>query len=349
MIKLYALVFCSSFFACAFAIPAMSVVAHRIGLVDKPGGRKRHQGVVPLVGGIAIFFCILCAAALGLHVDTPLLLSLGALLILGIYDDLFDMAGMKKLFVQIGICIFLVVQTGVHIRSLGTLSGNVELLLGDFGIALTIIAMVGLVNAMNMVDGLDGLAGGLSIMALLHLVVAMYLIDRPVSTEDVQLIIVVCGALAAFLIYNLGPTKHKIFLGDSGAMLLGLFLAYIVIKASQTQPLTSTLPTSLVAWIVALPVFETLSLMARRIRTGRSPFSPDRNHLHHLMIDNGFSPLHSLLLILALAGTIFWTGFSISRYGGLISGLIFVMMPMAYYLVIIYPLKMRLRKSEPQQ
>ena len=345
MVKLSALIYCATFFACALAIPALSFVARRMGLVDKPGGRKRHQGAVPLVGGIVIFLSILCAATCGLQVDLALLLSLGGLLLIGIYDDLFDMARMKKLMAQIGISIFLVAATGVHIRSLGTLPGNVELLLGDVGFALTIIAMVGLVNAINMVDGLDGLAGGLSIMALFHLVLAMYLINRPVSAADLMLIIVVCGALTAFLIFNLMPMRHKIFLGDAGAMLLGLFLAYFVIKASQTQPLTSTLPTSVVAWIVALPVIETLSLMARRMRMGRSPFSPDRNHLHHLLIDNGLSPRLALLVMLVLADIIFWSGFAISRFGGLTSGLIFIIMPLVYYAIVIYPLKRRLQDS----
>ena len=141
------------------------------------------------------------------------------------------------------------------------------------------------------------------------------------------------------------PVHKKIFLGDAGAMMLGLLLAYLLIKVSQMQPLTSTLPTSLVAWIVALPVFETLTLMAMRIRLGRSAFSPDRNHLHHLLIDNGLSPRNTLLAILAIADILFWSGFAISQRGGLIAGLIFIIMPLGYYVSIIYPLKLRLRNA----
>lgn len=334
MITHSVLVFCASLFVCALVTPALSVIARRVGLVDRPGGRKRHQGAVPLTGGIAIFLSISCAAAFGVQVDIPLLLSLGGLLLVGIYDDLFDMAWMKKLLAQIGICIFLMTATGVHIRSLGTLPGDVELLLGDVGYALTILAMVGLINAINMIDGLDGLAGGVSILALFHLVLAMHLIDRPMSAADLTLIIALCGALTAFLVFNLTQGHGKIFLGDAGAMMLGLFLAYFLIKASQTQPLTSTLPTSLVAWIVALPVFETLTLMVRRILAGRSPFAPDRNHLHHLLLDCGCSKYVSLVIAIVLSLALTWTGYALSSLGGTIAGAAFLGSIAIYYLAI---------------
>ena len=334
MITHSVLVFCASLFVCALVTPALSVIARRVGLVDRPGGRKRHQGAVPLTGGIAIFLSISCAAAFGVQVDLPLLLSLGGLLLIGIYDDLFDMAWMKKLLVQIGICIFLMTATGVHIRSLGTLPGDVELLLGDVGYALTILAIVGLINAINMIDGLDGLAGGVSILALFHLVLAMHLIDRPMSAADLTLIIALCGALTAFLVFNLTQGHGKVFLGDAGAMMLGLFLAYFLIKASQTQPLTSTLSTSLVVWIVALPVFETLTLMVRRILAGRSPFAPDRNHLHHLLLDCGYSKYDSLVIAIILSLALTWTGVALSSLGGTISGTAFLGSIAIYYLAI---------------
>ena len=230
------------------------------------------------------------------------------------------MAPAKKLMAQVGICVFLTTTTGVKIKSLGTLPGGVELILSHFSIVLTVFAMVGLVNAINMIDGIDGLAGGLCIMTLLHLVLAMHLINRPISSSDLTVIIAACGALAAFLIFNNMPTKFKIFLGDSGSMMLGLFLAYFLIKTSQTRPLASTLPTTMVAWIVALPYFETLSLIVRRMSVGRSPFSPDREHLHYLLIDNGHSARRATLVILSLASIVFWSGFAISRFDGLISG-----------------------------
>ena len=345
MINIVSMSFCLGFFVCFLAIPALSVVARRIGLVDKPGGRKQHEGAVPLVGGIAIFFSILLTAAFSAQINTSLLFSLGALLIIGIYDDFFDMPPVKKLMAQVGICVFLTTTTGVKIKSLGTLPGGVELILSHFGLVLTIIAMVGLVNAINMIDGIDGLAGGLCIMTLLHLVLAMHLINRLISSSDLTVITAATGALAAFLVFNNMPTKYKIFLGDSGSMMLGLFLAYFLIKTSQTRPLALTLPTAMVAWIVALPYFETLSLIVRRMSLGRSPFSPDREHLHYLLIDNGLSARRATLLILSLASIIFWSGFAISRFDGLISGLIFAIMPLFYYALIIHPLKNRLQKK----
>ena len=103
MIKLSALIFCATLFACALAILAQLFVARRMGLIDKPGGHKRHQEAVPLLVGFAIFLNILCAAAFGLQVDLPLLFSPGALLLVSIYDDLFDTARIRNLLPQIGI------------------------------------------------------------------------------------------------------------------------------------------------------------------------------------------------------------------------------------------------------
>ena len=261
--------------------------------------------------------------------------GMGLLVVLGVIDDKLDMPASAKMAGQVGACLIVCVPGETVIRSLGTLPGGNELLLGSLALPLTVIALVGLINAINMIDGLDGLAGGLSILALGHLILAMHLIGKPLDGRQLLDISIILAALAAFLLFNLGLVPgRKIFLGDAGSMMLGLFIGYQLIDASQREPLTDTLPTSLVPWMVALPVFDTLRLIFSRLRNGRSPLSPDRTHLHHLLLDKGQSPRWSLMVILIAAGLLFWLGVVISAISSLTSGLLFIFLLGLYMLSI---------------
>ena len=310
---------------CFIACLALMPLARRTGLVDRPAGRKQHDGNIPLVGGICIFLVFCVATAAQQSVDWPLLAALLLLISLGILDDKYDIPALWKLGGQIMAALIVCLGSGVIVNSLGTLPSGNELLLGVLAMPMTVIALVGLVNAMNMIDGIDGLAGGLALLALAHLVIAMQLIGKPVDPANLAQTLIICGALSGFLILNLGLIpRRKVFLGDAGSMMLGLFIGVQLIEASQRQPLTGTLPTSLVPWMVAVPVIDTLRLIFTRLRQGRSPLSPDRTHLHHILLDNGLSPRLTLLAILALADILFWGGFTLSRWGGLLSGIVFI-------------------------
>jgi UDP-N-acetylmuramyl pentapeptide phosphotransferase/UDP-N-acetylglucosamine-1-phosphate transferase len=145
-------------------------------------------------------------------------------------------------------------------------------------------------------------------------------------------VIVFGAAIMGFFLLNIGLIKNqKVFLGDTGSMTLGLFLAYHLIMASQRQPLTDTLPTSLVPWMVALPVVDTLTLIYRRLRQGLSPMAPDRTHLHHLLMDTGLSARATLIVMLIMADVLFWSGFVLSQFGGLVAGAVFPLLPLFYY------------------
>lgn len=324
----------------ALASLAVSVVfsllftplARRLGLVDKPGGRKTHTGNIPLLGGVVIFTTFCAVSAYLSTLNVALISAMGLLLALGLYDDRYDLPAIYKLLGQIGAAFIVVVVGDVHLVSLGSLPGGRELLLGIWGYPLTLIAIVGLINALNMSDGIDGLAAGLTLLALAHLVMAMRLIGQPLS-EPVLLELVLFGsAVLGFLLLNMGLVKkRKVFLGDTGSMILGLFLAYHLILASQREPIVDTLPTSLVPWMVALPVIDTLTLIYRRMRQGLSPMAPDRLHLHHLLMDTGLSARVTLIIMLGLADVLFWSGFALSKVNGLLSGFVFIVLPVLYY------------------
>ena len=299
----------------------LTPLARHVGLVDRPNERKQHEGHVPLVGGIAIF---LTYAAVNFYLATPnnaLLLATGLLICLGIIDDKVDLSAWIKLAGQTAAALIIVAFGGAIITSLGTLPGGRELLLGPFALPISVIAVVGLINAFNMIDGIDGLAGGLTVVALGNLMLAMHLIGKPLNTVAILEIAIFCGAVCGYLVLNLGFIhSRKIFLGDAGSMMLGLFVAFHLIDASQRQPLTDTLPTSLVPWMVAVPVIDTLRLIFTRARQGRSPLSPDRTHLHHIFLDKGLSPRLALITMLVLAEVLFWGGFFIGRWESLAAG-----------------------------
>jgi undecaprenyl-phosphate alpha-N-acetylglucosaminyl 1-phosphatetransferase len=310
----------------------LNPLAARLGLVDRPGGRKTHTGDIPLLGGVVIFITFTSVSAYLSALNAPLITAMALLLVLGLYDDRYDLKPTFKLLGQVGAALIIMFAGDIHIASLGSLSGGRELLLGIWGYPLTLVAIVGLINALNMSDGIDGLAASLTLLALAHLVMAMQLIGRPLGGDVLMEVIVFGAAIMGFFLLNIGLIKNqKVFLGDTGSMILGLFLAYHLIMASQRQPLTDTLPTSLVPWMVALPVVDTLTLIYRRLRQGLSPMAPDRTHLHHLLMDTGLSARATLIVMLIMADVLFWSGFALSQFGGLVAGFIFVAVPFFYY------------------
>ena len=245
----------------------LTPLARHVGLVDRPNERKQHEGT-RAARWRHCNFPNLCRHR-DFYLATPnnaLLLAMGLLICLGIIDDKVDLSAWIKLG-QTGAALIIVIFGDAIITSLGTLPGGRELLLGPLALPVSVIAVVGLINAFNMIDGIDGLAGGLTVVALGNLMLAMHFIGKPLNTVSIMEIAIFCGAVSGYLVLNLGfiPSR-KVFLGDAGSMMLGLFVAFHLIDASQRQPLTDTLPTSLVPWMVAVPVLDTIRLIFIRLK-----------------------------------------------------------------------------------
>jgi UDP-GlcNAc:undecaprenyl-phosphate GlcNAc-1-phosphate transferase len=183
----------------------------------------------------------------------------------------------------------------VYIHTLGRIFGH-EVTLGWIGVPLTVVAVIGLVNAFNMMDGIDGLAGSLELVSI----AAIILFADPSPLHGViALLVVLAAASLPYLVANQGFMGGKIFLGDAGSMLIGYLLAWALISMSQT-PGTQLSPVN-VLWCVALPVFDTFAVMYRRMRQGRSPFKPDRGHIHHILLGLGLAPRATLAVLILLA------------------------------------------------
>ncbi|MFP4182300.1 MAG: hypothetical protein ACLFTX_06870 [Thiohalospira sp.] len=282
-------------------ILALDEPARELGLVDRPGGRKKHAEPVPLIGGLAV---VIAFAGGVLLVDGPLrdhaalFAGLGLLLITGLVDDAQDMRSTTKLMLQFVAAALVVGWGGLVITDLGVFVPGERLELSAWAIPLTLFALVGFINALNMMDGADGLAGGVSLAMLGWLVVAATLSGLPVTTAVAATL---AAAVAGFLLFNMrhpGRPRAAVFLGDAGSMALGLGIAWLALEVL-TAPGRAVSPAG-IAWVLALPAVDTLSLMIRRMLKGQSPFRADREHLHHIFLRAGYTVGETSALLLFL-------------------------------------------------
>lgn len=276
-------------------------LALRLGLSDVPGGRKSHEGNIPLLGGIGIF-CGLFFALLTLNISLSpyrcFIATSALLMITGVLDDFHELTPRSRLLIQV-FAGFLMIWWGKNsLTSIGNLLNLGDIKLGYFAIPLTLIAVVAIINAVNMTDGVDGLAGTTSFIELFYL---GWLCHHAGFMADKLIIVIALFSLSAFLFFNF-PYKSpaKVFLGDSGSMMLGCILVWFCISLSQASHYAA--PPVVFLWIMALPIFEISSVVLRRILKGLSPFKPDRAHLHYYLLSKNFSSLQVTVIMGIAAG-----------------------------------------------
>ncbi|MCE8027022.1 MraY family glycosyltransferase [Billgrantia aerodenitrificans] len=283
--------------------------AAAVGLADKPGGRKQHDGVVPLTGGLGVFIGFLLVQPL-LPVEQsgfgPLFAGMALLVACGVIDDARDMRSTVKLGVQLVAAVLMVVWGGQVVSLLGEFPMVGELRLGWLAVPVTVVAVAGLINAVNMMDGIDGLAGG-TVLVMLTWLGIIAAVQGQVSLLVV--IVSLAAAVVGFLFFNMRHPWRKrasVFMGDAGSMALGFAIAWFVIELSQQD--AAVISPVAYGWILVMPVMDTLSLMIRRIRKGRSPFSADRDHLHHIFLRAGFSPGSATVALMMISAALGMVG-----------------------------------------
>lgn len=301
MIPFIVLLFFIAFVVVALVMPLASRFALRLGLVDQPGGRKRHEGAVPLVGGLVVFpvFMVVAGfAGVDWTVYVPFFLGLMLLLVVGALDDKSSVPAKTKFAVQFFAAILVVIPGQAQVVVLGDLFGFGRFGLNFLSVPFSVVATVLLINAVNLMDGLDGLAGGKGFIILLWLAVVCLMQG---AFEAVLPVVALMGALGGFLLYNMRhPLRAKadVFLGDSGSLALGLSLAWFSIwMAKGEQPLVEPIS---VAWLLALPIFDTCGQFARRVSQGRHPFDADHDHFHHHFIYAGFPVGQATFIMLGI-------------------------------------------------
>lgn len=290
-------------FTTAFLFVARKLAKH-IGLVDKPDYRKRHQGLIPLVGGISVFVGICFTFAVMNYYIPHMALYLfcaGVLVLVGVLDDRFEVSVKIRATIQGIIAILMMFYTGLHLQSLGFLLGSWELILGPFGYVLTLLAVWAAINAFNMVDGIDGLLGGLSCVSFAALGMLLWA-NGQISLS--MWCFAMIAVIMPYILLNLGVFgwRYKVFMGDAGSTLIGFTLIWLLLETTQAPAHTLNPVTAL--WIIAIPLMDMVAIMYRRLRKGMSPFSADRQHIHHLIMRAGFSSRQAFILITLAAAVL---------------------------------------------
>jgi len=290
-------------FVIAFAILfLMRKVARNIGLVDIPSGRKAHTGNIPLVGGVAI--CITIVHYIYSHPgminhENLFMLCITALTAIGMLDDKYDLSVKFRIIVQTAISIVMIYFAGAQMQSLGNMFGIGDVILSWLGPVITVFAVIGCINAFNMVDGIDGLLGGLSIVTFGSIAI---LLSWSGEQKLSYLCILLVVTMIPYILMNLGLVgrKRKVFMGDAGSMMIGFTVIWLLIGASQNPGSPMIRPVTAL-WLIAVPLMDMVAIMIRRIKQKKSPFKPDREHLHHICQRIGCSPMQTLALICLIA------------------------------------------------
>jgi UDP-N-acetylmuramyl pentapeptide phosphotransferase/UDP-N-acetylglucosamine-1-phosphate transferase len=325
----------------AVVIPVVVRVAREKHLMEEPNGRSSHWQKTPSLGGVAIFAAVAIVFTVIAQWASPtntalfqVLPSIVILFFIGLKDDILVIDPVKKLIAQLiasGMFIFL---TDIRISDLHGVLGIFELPYGiSFGLTLFIFVVI--TNAYNLIDGIDGLAGCLGIVATT--IYGFYY-----ALADVVWMAILCatlvGALSGFLWFNFSRTQ-KIFMGDSGSLVVGFILAVLSIKFIQFNEGHNVLyihnaPTIAIA-ILGIPLFDTLRVFGHRLVRGISPFSADRNHIHHLLVERGLSHGKTSLWLSAISVVAIGLCFTFVRQSSIAYSLIGVLLAFVIYALIV--------------
>jgi UDP-GlcNAc:undecaprenyl-phosphate GlcNAc-1-phosphate transferase len=300
---MYILATVATTFLFAFlAIKFFNPVAIEIGLVDKPSERKHHAGHIPLIGGISIFLAVLAASLLWLPNTLELrmyLIASAMMVFIGALDDKFDLRVRVRIVGQIIIASLMIYGVGGYISNLGNLFSFGDVTLGPLGIIFTYVGIIVVINAYNMIDGIDGLIGSLSINTFTSIAILFIMSGQ---TDYLSYPLILATATVPYLMYNLGffekffkKEAKKIFMGDAGSMFVGLSVIWLLTMGTQGEQ-TSFRPVTAL-WICAIPLMDMLAIVVRRYKNGKSPFKPDRDHLHHILQRAGLSSRQTLVAI----------------------------------------------------
>lgn len=285
--------------------------ARKHGIVDNPNARKLQRVPVPVMGGTTVFIGFVFSAIIALFLvkDTRILIVLAFLAVMygvGLWDDIKDISASIRFAVEFFVVWMMIYFLGWEINDFHGLWGIHEIP-DALSIPLSLIAGVGIINAINLIDGVDGYCSSYGMMACAVFAVIFY---RAGEMTMFTLALLTIGSLAPFFFHNVFGQTSKMFLGDGGSLMLGLLLTLFTFNTlSKDSPCAAYGDSglSLVALslaILAIPVFDTLKVMVYRVARGKSPFLPDKTHLHHLYIEMGFSHLATSAIIVAVNSTI---------------------------------------------
>ena len=288
-----------------FVIPSIIRIANAHGLVDEPDDRKSHYVITPSFGGIGIFTGLFLAMLLfcpgaELNVLRYILAALIIVFMVGAVDDLDPISPLAKLSGQLAAVLVLVFLADIRISHLYGLLGLEEISYG-MSLMLSCLVYIFLINSFNLIDGINGLSSSIAILCSSILGLWFFMNGQVLFS---LIAFAICGSSLAFLKYNITPAK--IFMGDTGSLVLGTVTAMLTVRfleinyAIKGSPFAFDEGISFALGLLILPVFDTCRVFIYRIIKGKSPFAPDKNHIHHLLLDLGLSHMQTTSLLLVI-------------------------------------------------
>lgn len=315
------------FFLVAFMVslavyPVILRLAFRCNVMDTPNARKLQTRPIPVMGGLAVFIGWLAAMAVmvfgyGYYVIPWRLVVVALMVMVGVVDDIRGLSAILRLIVEIGVICIMIFLVGTAFDCFHGLWGLPNNLPRGFYIPFTIFAGVGIINAINLIDGVDGYCSGYC--AIASLVFALFFFH----SHDYLFAgwaLACVGALVPFILHNIFGQESKMYLGDGGTLMMGTILAMFVFRvlcrnaSNHVYAETGFGLIPMVLAIFAIPVFDTIRVMISRIFQGRSPFAPDKTHLHHLFIEMGFSHVGTTVILLSanfFVVLVWWLAYSL--------------------------------------
>ena len=308
---MFATLFLISAVLVLISLPGISAVFRRAGIVDAPGHRKIHVSITPKSGGAAVWFVTLlllpfCAPSLSAETGAALV-AVTLFFLLGLLNDYREQGPWLRYACELLIVVGFGLYAGYKIHELGDLLGFGPITLGVFAYPFTAFAVASLTNGFNMLDGVDGLLASIALpMVLVLIVIARY---AGGGADVIGILSVFAGGLAGFAVHNmqlLGRLSARTFLGDAGSLLIGAAVCYALLGFSQLgEPLIRPIDA---VWIAGLPIMETVNVVITRGFRGQSIFTAGKDHVHHLLLDKGWSHVKIALGLGALSAIFALTG-----------------------------------------
>lgn len=290
------------------AMPVVIRIAKAKGFVVRPNKRMSHTGEVPNIGGLNICFSFILTYLFfefeQMNHNQFFMIGLFAIMVIGFIDDILVLTPLSKLLGETLAGIALIGFADIRITHLHGIFGINEIgIIPSYLISLFIL--IAIINAVNLIDGIDGLASGLGILYCLFFAIYFGLVG-----EAGWSFIGICmiGSLAVFFIYNVFGNREKIFMGDSGSLLLGYLLTAFVFRFCEINALESipaqfhmSASPAVAICVLTVPIFDTIRVSITRIKKGRSPFQPDKNHIHHLLLRTGLNHIQTTCILLLIS------------------------------------------------
>lgn len=282
-----------TFLVSLFLVPIAKKCASHVGAMDLPNERKIHSKPMPRMGGLAIYFSFLVGYILYGEITTQMLsILIGSFIIilLGIFDDIKPIPAKIKFLVQIIAALIVVIYGQIYFNEISFLGLHLKFSLYTSYILSTIF-IVAITNAINLIDGMDGLSSGISSIYFATIAIIAIIFNR-IGGLDIVLCLIMLGSTLGFLAWNFPPAK--IFMGDSGSLFLGFMISIISLLGFKVATLTSLV---IPVIILAIPIFDTVLAIFRRILKGESIGEPDKEHFHHQLLKMKFTTKTSLVII----------------------------------------------------